>query len=239
MKRFFTLFLSLVVYLSWAQTPIYPTSEMYSFDLTPFHAEYMQMGSKLTVQASKSANELGYNVVMIMPDLSNPTRVSTDVIGLSATNGAFVYRDFGFALPSPSIKRVEYADAKISVFSFAASGNKQEEIASSKKVFDGTFVYWQLAGISVEVESFTINRWRQTPQQVEAGMSSAAFVLGGKEKVIAAGKEFACRRYSVEAGPETKIICYVSKEAPYLIRQDYQQGGSEPTTILQLSKMLD
>ncbi len=222
-----------------AQTPIYPTSDAYSFDLVPFQVEYLQMGSVLTVCTSQSTDGEGYNVVMIMPDLNEPTRVSTDVIGLSAQDGSFVYRDFGFALPSRSIKRVEFDESKLSVATYAESGNTQDEMASPEKVFDGTFVYWQLAGVSRNVKSFTINRWRQTPQKVEAGMSEVAFVLDGKEEVSAAGKQFACRRYTAEAGPATKIICYVAEEAPYLIRQTYQQDGAEPMTILELSKVLD
>lgn len=222
-----------------AQTPIYPTSETYSFDLVPFQAEYLQMGSVLTVHASQSTDATGYNVVMIMPDLNEPSRVSTDVIGLSSADGSFVYRDFGFALPARSIKRVEFEDSKLSVATYTMSGNTREEISSPEKVFDGTFVYWQLAGVSRQVKSFTINRWRQTPQQVEAGMSAAAFVLEGKEEISAAGRPFMCRRYTAEAGPDTRIICYVADEAPYLIRQTYQQGEAEPTAILELSKVLE
>lgn len=239
MKSFLTLVLISFAWISWAQTPIYPTSDTYSFDLVPFQAEYLQMGSVLTVHTSRSADGIGYNVVMIMPDLNEPSRVSTDVIGISAKDGSFSYRDFGFALPARSIKRVEFDESKLSVATYSSSGNTQEEIASSEKVFDGTFVYWQLAGISRRVDSFTINRWRQTPEQVEAGMSAAAFVLDGKEDVSAAGKSFRCRRYTAEAGPDTKIICYVAEEAPYLIRQTYQQGDAEPMAILELSKLLE
>lgn len=227
-----------VTQICFAQEEVFPGSKSYSFQMKGFHADYSQMGSKLSVHTGRSDDGKTYNIVMIMPDLNKPDQISTDVIGISTSDGSFLYRDFGFAVPDKrSFKKVEYGDDKIIVATLSATEPRLEEIDCPQKVFDGTFVYWQLVGMSSSVESFTFNRWRQTPQKVEAGMSATAFVLDGTQKLKAAGQAFSCRIYSAEAAPGTKIICYVSDEAPYLIRQEYQQGDSDPVTMLELTKV--
>lgn len=239
MKKLFSLLFFLSSIVCSAQTEINPSSDVYSFNIKPFNALYSQMGSTLLVSTSQSADKKIYNISMSMADLANPSRVITDVIGLSTQDGSFVYRDFHLPMPSWTFNRVQYTDAKVAIESFSRSGSQKSEKESPERVFDGTFVYWQLSGIDQSIPSFKVNRWKYTPQGLVVGIPEAAFELQKKEDVSVDGNMYACRVYSIEAAPGVKVICYVSDEAPYLIKQEYRQGDGEPTTILSLYKMLN
>ncbi len=221
-----------------AQTEIDPISDSHAFRMESFTAEYAQMGSNLIVSTSFSSDQSMYNVTMSMPDLSNRSRIITDVIGISAADGSFAYRDFHLMLPAWSFNRVRYEIDKILIESFTNEGVEKNEKQTEQPVFDGTFAYWQLSGIDPSVDSFVLRRWKQTPQGLVVGLSTAPFVLNGKKEVIVGREKYDCRIYEVEIAAGTKVICYVSDQAPYLIRQEYQQGEANPSTILELSRVL-
>lgn len=223
---------------SFAQAEIDPASDLHSFKMESFTAEYTQMGNKLIVSTNFSSDQAMYNVTMSIPDLSNRSKIITDVIGISAADGSFLYRDFHLLVPAWSYNRVRYETDKILIESFSKEGIEKSEKQSEQPVFDGTFVYWQLSGIDPSVDSFVLRRWKQTPQGLVVGLSTAPFGLESKKEVIVGEEKYVCRIYEVEIATDTKVICYVSDQAPYLIRQEYQQGEAIPSTILELSRVL-
>ena len=223
---------------SHAQAEIDPSSSSYQFSMEPFHAVYDQMGSQIRVNTHLSTDSTSYQIVMSMPTLANQARITTDVIGLSASDGTFAYRDFHLSAPTWAYNRAVYKDGKVMVESFAEDGKTSKEALSPKPVFDGTFAYWQLAGVDNAVTSFVMNRWKYSPAGLVVGMSTVPFERVGKEELTVGGTAYKCQIYEVAAGPEAKLICYVADEAPYLIRQTYQQGDTEPMPIMTLQEVI-
>ncbi len=238
MKIILSITILLISLASHAQSEIDPTSGSYTFKMEPFSVVYSQLETELFVTTSHSVDRTIYNVVMSMPDIANQSRVITDVIGVAVKDGSFIYRDFHFPMPSWKFNRVRYDDQKISIESFSASGTEKEERESTKPVFDGTFVYWQLAGVAKSADNFVINRWKQSSEGLVVGMSAASFRLEGKKDIKIGEDTYNCRVYAVEAAPGTKVICYVSDQAPYLIKQEYQEGDTDPVDIMVLSRVL-
>lgn len=220
-----------------AQFQVSPTSEEYHFDLGSFGAEYNQMGNTMFVDSRLSTDGQVYNITMRMPDLSNPSRIITDVIGVSSKNGAFIYRDFHLPMPKWSYNRANYSDGKIHHVIYSETGVSSEEVEASAEVFDGTFAYWQLSGVDGEIGSFGLNRWKKSGSGLEAGISPH-FKMEGTEEVRVGERIFYCRRYTVEPTNGIAVISYVSDEAPYLIRQDYTRG-EQKMTILELVRVLN
>lgn len=218
-----------------AQEDIYPDSKSFEFKFSPFQATYSQMGQLLKVDMRLSADKKVFNVVMSMPDLTNPSRSITDVIGVSAIDGAFVYRDFHLPLPQWTYNRVEHTDGRLVMESFSADGEKRQQKEINGKLFDGTFAYWQLGSVSPSLNSFTLNRWKTSPNGLVTG-ASAAFKVEGSRNISVADHSFSCKIFTVEAGPGVKILNYVADEAPYLIKQEYQQGSGPATVVMELAE---
>lgn len=216
-----------------AQEQILPGGQGFDFSLSAFSADYVQMGRTLSVNTSTSADGKVYNVVMSMPDFTNPSRIITDIVGISNTTGAFLYRDFHLPLPSWSYNRVEHKAGNIIHQSFGGSAVATDSTSMADAVFDGTFAYWQLAGVSQSVNGFSLNRWKATPQGLVAGLSPE-FKYERRQELTVGEQTFTCRVFSVEAAPGTKIINYISNKAPYLIRQEMERGSSPAISILEL-----
>ena len=134
-------------FFSYSQDVIYPNSPSYHFELENFEATYSQMGASLHVAASTSPDGKLYNIKMSMPDLLNPSRIITDIIGISAEDGSFIYRDFHLPLPTYTYNRVSYAQGKLSSRTFSEKTMVSDTIESSNPLFDGTFAFWQLGGM--------------------------------------------------------------------------------------------
>ena len=238
MKYYITSILIILVFNLNAQTAFDPSSDAYTFKMKPFHAQYTQMGSDLLVSTALSADGSGYNVTMSMMDMTNPTRRITDVIGLSSTDGSFVYRDFHMLVPSWIYYRARISEGQLILDGYNNTGTSRDSIAVKKPVFDGTFVYWQLGGVDSSKEEFRIQRWKQSPGGLVAG-ASPSFKSNGRETIEVGGKSYKCRVLEVEAAPGVKIICYVSDEVPYLIKQEFKQGDTVPQPVLTLVRVLE
>ncbi len=214
---------------------INPNSDTYTFNLEPFIAEYSQMGSTLNIKTSISPDSAVYNIVMSMPDLSNPSRVITDVLGISSKNGEFIYRNFQLPLPTWTYNKASYSDEKVVLEIYSGDVLKQETAISEEPVFDGTFAFWQLAGISRSLNKFSINRWRKNAEGLETGLSST-FSFDRTEVLTVNNQKFNCRVFVVEADNNVKLINFISDSAPYLIKQNYSANGQE-VTVLDLVKI--
>gem|GEM_PF-5788597 len=219
-----------------SQTVVTPDSKHFQFKLEPFSATYSQMGSTLAVETSLSLDSKMYQINMSMPNVRSPSRLITDVIGLEAETGAVVYRDFHLLLPSWSYNRMEVNKGSIHLASYGEHAVKLDSALVGGKVFDGTFGFWLLSGINDTVDSFMLNRWKQSPKGLEVGLSPT-FTVEGREMITINEVEYACAVIAVAAAPGVKIVSYVSEQAPYLIKQVYLQGDNPGMEVLRLQKM--
>lgn len=229
------------IFVSHAQTAIYPESPEYNFSAyVPFKAEYSQMGMSMLVITTKSADNIGYNVSMTMPDMINPSRVITDVIGMKAKDAAFSYRNFHLLQPSRYYMQVESKDTLISLIRSNEKEIRKSSIETNDKgCFDGTFVYWLLGGINyTKTKSFKMNTWKYTPQGLAIGLTPI-FTNEGKASISINGANYHCNKIVVSPAPGVQLISYVAEKAPYLIKQEYVQGDNKAMTIIELKKVLE
>ncbi|MBO6522476.1 MAG: hypothetical protein JJ971_01500 [Balneolaceae bacterium] len=215
-----------------------PNSDAYTFSLESFRAEYVQMGNRFDITTSFSPDESVYNIMMSMPDISNPNRMITDVIGLSSLNGAFIYRNFHSPMPNWTYNKSTYLNDSVVLKEYSKLEMKEQVVESKNPVFDGTFAYWQLAGIDNSEKSFSLNRWRKTANGVEVG-ASAVFENDRNELVTINGRSFNCRVFVVELGNGDTLTSYTADEPPYLIKQDYQTNGQEINLIFLVKLLID
>ena len=237
MKSLIIILLTSITLILNNNVEIHPDSDAYTFDLKPFRAEYSQMGNKLDISTSFSPDESVYNIMMSMPDLSNSSQKTTDVIGISSLNGAFIYRNFQLPVPSWTYNKAAYLDGKVELKEYSEVGMKEQAIESKNPVFEGTFSYWQLSGIDHSETSFNLNRWRKTPTGLEVG-PSATFNYNRKEVVTVNDHEFSCRVFVVELESGDILTSFVTDQPPYLIKQDYSTKGQviSVITLLKVSK---
>lgn len=240
-NEFLLLFLSsfLAIYSASAQKEIYPSSPEFNLsNFKVFKADYRQMGVPMHIATSISNDSLTYNVSMTMPDMSNNSKIITDVIGFDAKNGCFKYRNFHLLQPVKSYVQVEKKTDTLTMLSLQGNHVDRKEIGTKNKLyFDGTFVYWLLSGLlDSTLKSFKMNTWKYTPKGLTVGLSPV-FHIKGTEKIYVSGIEFICSKIVIEPYSGVKINCYISKSAPYLIKQEYVQGTSKPVTIIQLEKV--
>ena len=237
MKNLTLIFLTSITLFLSTDSEIQPNSDAYTFDLKPFRAEYLQMGNRLDISTSFSSDKRVYNIIMSMPDLSNPSQKNTDVIGISSLNGAFIYRNFQLLMPSWTYNKVTYLNGKIVLKEYSEVEMQEQVIESMNPFFDGTFAYWQLSGIDHSETSFNLNRWRKTLNGLEVG-PSAIFEYDRKEVITINEREFICRVFIVELESGDTLTSFVADQPPYLIKQDYYNNGQEISliTLLKTSK---
>ncbi len=237
MKNLLSALLLLVVWQLAGQQRISPQSEQYKFSFQPFQATYTQMGTDMTVKTEHSPDGSTYNVSMIMPSIADPSKAITDVIGLSAEDGSFVYRDFQSLMPDWSFNTVVAKGKNLQMSRFKTGGNERDSVVLATKVFDGTFVNWQLAGLAPTVTAVSFHRWRHTPRKgLEVGWS-ATLTMEKETELRIASRTYPCKVWTMEPAPGVKIVCYISRKAPYLIKQEYQRGD-QVDTILELKHLI-
>ncbi len=222
-----------------AQTAIYPKSKAFVFSkFQPFQAEYTQMQYSLKVMCSLSPDKSVYNIVMIMPDGLDINHVLTDVIGIDAKTGDFLYRNFSLLYPVKMNFNVKRKKDHLMVQKMTSQGSSLDSISLDERgVFDGTFAFWLMRGMDYNKNpSFKMNTWKTGQKGIEANLSSE---VRFKEKVDLkiGGQTFICDQLIQSSSQGVKIISYISKEAPYLIKQEYVKGDEAPVTILEFKSL--
>lgn len=212
-----------------------------SFDaerLAPFRAEYTQVGFPFFVdfQSTQWNNQPTYSALMIM---HGPGGVGIDHVGHYASDFRFAYRDFSFGAYGREHLVIENRNDTLAVSRMPLEGEQPRTMSYSETplsapVFDGTLLYWLLAGVSLETSTtFRMNQWLPEQKGITV-RPSAVFTVTGQETVMTPeGHAYDCQ--VVEAtGQAGTFVMYVANKAPYLIKQVVHPPGQDPVTVLEL-----
>ncbi len=239
-KPLFSLYICLFVmtFKVYSQAKIYPSSPEFNLSyLKAFKADYDQMGMTVHVMTLLETNGVNYNISMIMPDITDPDKIITDVIGMNKKTGSFKYRNFHLLRPSISYNQVEKKGDTLFMKNLQNKELDIKKLKTKESYFDGTFIYWLLHGvIDSKIKSFKMNTWKYTSKGLKVELSPT-FEMKGVGTINVSGMEFECTKIVVEPSPGIQLNSYISKSAPYLIKQEYVQGTSDPVAILQLKKL--
>ena len=221
---------------------IYPGHDQFNADrFIPFTAEYSQMGFPFTIAFEKAQwNEsLVYNALMIM---EGPNGIGVDQVAHFAEDFRFAFRNFGFGAFGREHIVIENQEDVLHMSRMPLEGDSARTMTYLRKelerpVFDGTLVYWFLAGLPLEKGyEVRMNQW--LPE--ETGITvrpSAAFTVSNREKITTeAGEVFECWVVEAESGP-VKYVNYVAQRAPYLIKQVAIQDQQDPIVLLELKRL--
>ncbi len=217
-------------------TPGHPLFDAERF--APFRAEYTQVGFPFFVdfQSTQWNNQPTYSALMIM---HGPGGVGIDHVGHFASDFRFAYRDFSFGAYGREQLVIENRNDTLAVSRMPLDGETPRtmsytETPLSEPVFDGTLLYWLLAGVALETgDTFRMNQWLPEQKGITV-RPSAVFTITGKESVTTPeGHAYACQ--VVEAtGQAGTFVMYVANEAPYLIKQVVHPPGQDPVTVIEL-----
>ena len=221
---------------------IYPGSDQFNTAVfEPFEAEYSQMNFPFTVRFQK-IDKQGKSVFSTMMIMQSPNGIGVDHVGHFAEDFSFAYRYFDFGAYGREHIVIENNEDTLEMSRMPLEGGSARTMAYTRTeleapAFDGTFVYWLLAGLPLEDGSeYRMNQWLPEEAGLVVRPTVPFKVIGHEQVTTEDGQTYDCQIVEAEGGA-VKYVNYVADQAPYLIRQVALQPQQEPFVILELKSM--
>ena len=241
MIRFVLILISFPFLVSGQKYPlVYPGDN--TLDVTvfePFEAVYQQAGIEMTVKFVKSEGARPiYTSLMIMPNPTNLSEMSVDMIGHFADDMSFAYRKFLYGrYTSEYIHAIGVNDTlQVSRASIIDNGKTVfSRLPIDQKFIDGTMAFWLLAGLPLDLGyGARFHRWDISETDIGFKETLPFVVAGNKQTIEIEERSFEC--WPVEVNLENGMILrtYVSKSKPFLIRQEAVQPSGEIIPFVEL-----
>ncbi len=208
----------------------------------PFEAVYQQGGIEMTVKFVKSEGKRPiYTALMIMPNPTNLSEMSVDMIGHYADDMSFAYRKFLYGkYTSEYIHAMRVNDTlKVSRASLKDNGTTVlSTLPIDQKFIDGTMAFWLLAGLPLEVGyGARFLRWDISESDIGFTETLPFVITKNKQTIKINDRSYEC--WPVEVKLENGMILrtYVSKSKPFLIRQEAVQTSGDIIPFVELVDM--
>lgn len=207
----------------------------------PFEAEYEQVGFPFTVRFSRTPGEEGlFSMLMIM---EGPEGVGIDHVGHRASDFSFAYRKFEYGRFRPEYLDVRQDGDSLTLRRLPLEGHAEGASVVREPlpqpVFDGTAMYWALAGLPLsEGYAWRMRAWSATEDGLAVKETPPFEVVGREEVTTPDGREYSCWVVSLwHEAQRVRFLNYVTSRPPYLIKQVVEQEGDEPMPVITLKRV--
>ena len=200
--------------------------------LAEFDAIYDQMGFEMRVRFRREPDDAGWSFSM---EMANPTGTAIDHIG-HGPDLDFRYRRFAFGA-----YRDEFLDVRATGDSIVlgrlprddeSAVPRRASEAVSEPVLDGTFMYWAL-GLLDEDGPTSFRVWGPTSESLEIRETASLRRVDDSDVELPDGSMVTARVFEAVTG-SGRLRMIVSREAPYLIRQELVSEDGSVTPIIEL-----
>lgn len=208
----------------------------------PFEADYDQSGVTLTVQLRRTTSE---RPLLSLLMISQGETVGVDHVAHHADDMSFAFRKFAYGRFGHEYVNLENNDDRLELARLPLASKDPAKVRYidqqvEEPFFDGTFLFWLLAGLPLESDgAWRMRTWRLLEDGLEQH-DSPPFRVEGRETVNINGETFNC--WVITAFSSTRpegLRNYVIQQAPYLIQQEMVRkgDGSVLGNVLKLKRL--